>query len=77
MLMREDHAREGVERGVLAASAIAHIEVPLYIAHLASRQTDPLIGAFLEAAADVWSERTVAPWGADAALFSRSSYCAT
>lgn len=53
MLMREEHARHGVEQGLLASSPIAHASSPLHLSHLSSRGDDPLIRAFLEAARDV------------------------
>ncbi len=52
MLMREEHANQGLEQGVLAVSPIARAQFELFMAHLASRRNDPLIRAFLEAATD-------------------------
>ncbi len=54
MLMREERIRRGVEQGLLAVSPIAHTTFPLFLAHLASRRDDPLVDAFLGAAAQVW-----------------------
>jgi DNA-binding transcriptional LysR family regulator len=56
MLMREDHVHQGLELGVLAASPIAHTEFPLLMAHVASRRSDPLIAAFLDAAREIWPD---------------------
>jgi len=54
MLIREDHALQGETEGVLALSPLARAEIPMSIAYQASRSTDPLIRAFLEAAGTVW-----------------------
>jgi len=54
MLMREEHALQGLERGILATSPIAHASFPLFLAHLTSRSNDPLIRAFIEAATEVF-----------------------
>ncbi|WP_267872169.1 LysR family transcriptional regulator [Massilia niastensis] len=54
MLMREEHASQGLQQGILAVSPIAHTRFPIYMAHVAGRRNDPLIRAFLEAAAEVW-----------------------
>jgi DNA-binding transcriptional LysR family regulator len=56
MLMRDDHAVQGERDGYLAVSPIARAEIPLLIAHLSSRQNDPLIAAFVEAAKVAWPE---------------------
>lgn len=56
MLMREAHALKGERDGYLALSPIARTELPLFIAHLASRKNDPLIAAFMEAACKVWPD---------------------
>lgn len=61
MLMREEHANQGLEQGVLAVSPIARAQFELFMAHLASRRNDPLIRAFLEAATDVWPDLRVTP----------------
>jgi DNA-binding transcriptional LysR family regulator len=61
MLMRDEQARQGVAKGSLALSPIAHAEIPLLLAHLASRRADPLIDAFLGAATEVWQELRAAP----------------
>lgn len=60
-LMREDQARQGQERGVLVVSGIARIEYPLNLAHPTSRRNDPLIRAFVEAAAHAWPGLQVDP----------------
>lgn len=54
MLMREEHANRGLAQGTLAVSPIAHAQLPVVLAHVSGRRQDPLIGAFLEAASDVW-----------------------
>jgi len=54
-LMREDHALEGAANGFLAISPIAQAQLPLYVVHLASRKSDPLIEAFVAAARGVWA----------------------
>jgi DNA-binding transcriptional LysR family regulator len=54
MLMRENHVDRGVRQGTLAASPLAATEFPLYLVHDASRRDDPLIDAFLVAAARIW-----------------------
>lgn len=56
MLMREEHALTGEKEGYLAISPIAHVQFGLFIAHLASRASDPLIRAFVEAAKVAWPE---------------------
>jgi DNA-binding transcriptional LysR family regulator len=61
MLMREDHARQGLERGTLAVSRLAYAEFPLHLVHLSSRRDDPLIRAFIGAAREVWPSLDVAP----------------
>jgi DNA-binding transcriptional LysR family regulator len=64
MLMREEHIRQGVDQGTLAVSPIAQAEIPLLLAHLASRSLDPLIVAFHEVARRVWPDiRPVTPHG--------------
>lgn len=54
MLLREDHALQGEQQGVLAVSPIARAEVPLSIAHQSGRRGDPLIQAFVAAARVPW-----------------------
>ncbi len=56
MLLREDHALQGVQDGHLALSPIARAEVMMSVAHQASRKNDPLIQAFLDAASYAWPE---------------------
>ncbi|MDN5842120.1 MAG: LysR family transcriptional regulator [Alcaligenaceae bacterium] len=60
-LMREDHAHEDAEADLLAISPIAHAQLPLYVVHLASRKSDPLIEAFVAAALSVWPDAPSAP----------------
>ncbi|CAN5726032.1 LysR family transcriptional regulator [soil metagenome] len=61
MLMREEHVKPGLERGLLAVSPIAHADYPLFMAHVASRRNDPLIGAFVAAATQVWPHMVITP----------------
>lgn len=56
MLMREEQAQQGLEKGSLAVSPIARIEMPIYLVHVASRRNDPLIRATVEAANMVWPD---------------------
>jgi DNA-binding transcriptional LysR family regulator len=56
MLVREEHARRGVQEGTLAVSPIAHAEFTLLLAHTASRSDDPLIRAFVETACVAWPD---------------------
>jgi DNA-binding transcriptional LysR family regulator len=63
MLMREEHANEGMQQGSLAVSPIAHADFPIFIAHASGRGNDPLIRAFLEAVTDVWPDIKATPLG--------------
>ena len=54
MLMREEHALEDEANGILTISPLGITELPLFIAHQASRKKDPLIVGFMEAAQQVW-----------------------
>jgi DNA-binding transcriptional LysR family regulator len=63
MLMRDEHVRQGLEQGSLAVSPIAIAEIPLMMAHLASRSLDPLIVAFLQIAREVWPQMRPAQFG--------------
>lgn len=56
LLMREEYALQGVAQGHLALSPIARTEYPQFIAHLAGRDSDPLIKAFVDAASEVWPD---------------------
>lgn len=56
MLMREDHALAGEREGTLALSPIAHAEFSLLAAHVATRGSDPVISAFVDAVRSVWPE---------------------
>ncbi len=56
MLLREDHAQQGVREGRLAMSPIAQTSIPLTIAHQSGRRDDPLVQAFLAAARVPWPE---------------------
>jgi DNA-binding transcriptional LysR family regulator len=56
MLMREEHVSQGIQQGVLAGSPLAHIQFPLYVAHVAGRRNDPLILAFIQAVTEVWPD---------------------
>ncbi len=53
-LVRREHAVEGERAGLMAVSPLVQAEYPLCIAYLASRRADPLVKAFVEAAAQVW-----------------------
>lgn len=56
MLMHEPHALQGERDGLLALSPIAQAEFGLFAAHVASRGSDPLIGAFVEAVRQAWPD---------------------
>jgi DNA-binding transcriptional LysR family regulator len=55
-LVREDWALEAERLGSVALSPLARAVYPSYVAHLASRRDDPLVRAFVDAAADVWPD---------------------
>ncbi|RJG03324.1 LysR family transcriptional regulator [Noviherbaspirillum sedimenti] len=61
MLMREEHVCKGIEQGILAVSPIARVNFPVLMAHAAGRGNDPLIRAFVDAAADVWPGLSAIP----------------
>lgn len=54
MLMREEHALQGVQQGLVAVSPLVQTEVPIFMVHVAGRSNDPLIRTFLDATAEVW-----------------------
>lgn len=54
VLMWEELALRGEREGTLAVSPVATAEIPLMVAHLATREDDPLIGAFVDAARSAW-----------------------
>lgn len=56
LLMREEYALQGARDGLVALSPLAHAEYPQFIAHVASRANDPLIRAFVDAAAEAWPD---------------------
>ncbi len=56
MLTREEFAMQGEKDGTLAVSPIARAETSLTVAHLSSRQNDPLIVAFVDAARLAWPD---------------------
>ena len=56
LLMREELTLQGENDGVLALSPLAPPSYALYYAHLATRRKDPLVRAFLEAAAMTWPD---------------------
>jgi DNA-binding transcriptional LysR family regulator len=56
LLMREEYALQGEQQGYVALSPLARSEYPQFIAHLASRSNDPLIRAFVDAAAEAWPD---------------------
>lgn len=64
MLVREEHAKESADRGMVAMSPYAVAEHPIYLAHVASRRNDPLIHGFLEATTDVWPDLRATPQAA-------------
>jgi DNA-binding transcriptional LysR family regulator len=55
MLVREEEALQGQREGILSISPIAQARADLSIAYQTARKDDPLIKAFVEAAAGVWS----------------------
>lgn len=61
MLMREEHMRQGLEQGLLAIAPVAPIAFPVIMAHVAGRQNDPLISAFVEATSEVWTDLRALP----------------
>jgi DNA-binding transcriptional LysR family regulator len=65
MLLREDHAQQGVRDGYLAVSPVAHTTTALTIAHQSGRRDDPLIKAFLGAARMPWPNMALAPLRAE------------
>jgi DNA-binding transcriptional LysR family regulator len=54
MIVREDEALQGENDGFLAISPIARAQADLSVAYQTARKNDPLIKAFIEAAASVW-----------------------
>jgi len=54
MLIREEDAKRGLEKGTLAISPIAQAEMSMYMVHAASRKNDPVICATLAAATEIW-----------------------
>jgi hypothetical protein len=56
MLVRAEHAEEGAREGRLAVSPLVAIEYSMSVAHQRSRKDDPLIKAFVDAAAEVWHD---------------------
>jgi DNA-binding transcriptional LysR family regulator len=54
MIVREDEALQGERDGYLAISPLARAQADLCIAYQTARKNDPLIKAFIEAAATVW-----------------------
>lgn len=56
MLVREDQVVDAVRDGSLAIAPIARTQFPLCVAHQSSRKDDPLIRAFIAAAAEVWPQ---------------------
>ncbi|HYF21290.1 MAG TPA: LysR family transcriptional regulator [Ramlibacter sp.] len=65
MLARADQIADEVRAGALAIAPHARAQYPLCIAHQSGRRDDPLIRAFLEAAARSWPAMApVAPTGA-------------
>lgn len=58
MLMREEFALQGERDGYLAISPLGQAELGFFVSHLAGREADPLVKAFVEAAGAVWPEMT-------------------
>jgi len=56
LLMRGEYALRGEREGLMALSPIAHTEAPILLAHVKSRGNDPLIQAFVGAAAAAWPD---------------------
>jgi DNA-binding transcriptional LysR family regulator len=56
MLVHESHALQGEREGLLALSPIAQAEFGLFAAHVASRCSDPLISAFVDAVRQAWPQ---------------------
>jgi DNA-binding transcriptional LysR family regulator len=56
MLVREEHARRGERDGALALSPLAQADYPLCLAYTSARESDPLIAAFVDAAAEAWPD---------------------
>jgi DNA-binding transcriptional LysR family regulator len=54
VLMREEQALQGERAGLLALSPLAHPCYGLFMIYLSTRRNDPLVRAFVEAAASVW-----------------------
>ena len=73
MLLREDHAQQGVRDGYLAISPIAATTIALTIAHQSGRRGDPLIQAFLEAARSPWPDLTLVSKSAEQRLLQADS----
>jgi DNA-binding transcriptional LysR family regulator len=61
MLMHEQYALDGERDGYLALSPIAQAEFGLFAAHVASRGSDPLICAFVDAVKQAWPDMKPAP----------------
>lgn len=56
MLLREEYATQGEQDGYLAISPIAQAETALSVGHQSGRKHDPLIEAFIAAAASAWPD---------------------
>jgi len=54
MLVREESALQEAREGLLAISPIARAQFQIYLAHLSSRNNDPLLEAFVQATRAVW-----------------------
>ncbi len=55
-LVREDHAREGEQSGLMATASLGRTRTQLLLAWLSNRGADPLVRAFVAAARAVWPE---------------------
>lgn len=60
MLLREERPARGARRHARSLSPLVQAEYSMSIAHQASRKEDPLIKAFVDAAAEVWPELRLA-----------------
>lgn len=63
MLMRKEHALRCIQDGTCTLSPLVTVSYSNYLVHMKSRQDDPLIVAFVEAAKAVWPELGFEPVG--------------
>lgn len=55
-LVREDHAREGEQAGLMATASLGRTSTKLLLAYLSNRSADPLVKSFVASTRDVWPE---------------------